>query len=52
MNVLMIQGILVDPDWDGELTAEDERGLTPLFSSHVIPYGGAELNMNNRLAPG
>ncbi len=24
------------PDWDGVLTAEDERGLTPLFWSHVL----------------
>lgn len=31
VNVLMIQDVLADPDWDGVLTAEDERGLTPLF---------------------
>ena len=32
----MIQDVLDDPDWDGVLTAEDERGLTPLFWSHVL----------------
>jgi hypothetical protein len=39
-----------DPDWDGVLTAEDERGLTPLFWSHVLPYGEVKLDMNTRLA--
>lgn len=28
---LMIQDILAGRDWEGVLTAEDERGLTPLF---------------------
>lgn len=50
VNVLMIQDILADPEWDGVLTAEDERGLTPLFWSHVLPYGEVKLNMNSRLA--
>ncbi|MEU6187990.1 Tn3 family transposase [Nocardia sp. NPDC047038] len=52
VNVLMIQDVLADPDWDGVLTAEDERGLTPLFRSHVLPYGEVELNMTTRLALG
>jgi hypothetical protein len=50
INVLMIQDVLADPDWDGVLTAEDERGLTPLFWSHVLPYGEIKLNMDTRLA--
>jgi hypothetical protein len=50
VNVLMIQDVLADPDWDGVLTAEDERGLTPLFWSHVLPYGEIKLNMDTRLA--
>jgi hypothetical protein len=52
VNVLMIQDILADPDWDGVLTPDDERGLTPLFWSHVLPYGEVKLNMNTRLALG
>lgn len=52
VNVLMIQDVLADPDWDGALTAEDERGLTPLFWSHVLPYGEVKLDMNSRLALG
>jgi hypothetical protein len=50
VNVLMIQDVLADPDWDGVLTAEDERGLTPLFWSHVLPYVEVKLDMNTRLA--
>lgn len=49
-NVLMIQDVPADPDWDGVLTAEDERGLTPLFWSHMLPYGEVKLDMNTRLA--
>ncbi|MQY30536.1 hypothetical protein NRB56_61380 [Nocardia sp. RB56] len=50
VNVLMIQDILDDPGNPLELGAEDERGLTPLFSSHVLPYGEVKLNMNSSLA--
>ncbi|NQE72576.1 Transposase [Nocardia gamkensis] len=52
VNVLMIQDILDDPDNPIELGAEDERGLTPLFWSHVLPYGEVKLNMTSRLALG
>lgn len=52
INMLMIQDVLADPDWDGVLTAEDERGLTPLFWQHVLPYGEVKLDMNTRLALG
>ncbi|MFJ9370267.1 hypothetical protein ACIRRA_38405 [Nocardia sp. NPDC101769] len=38
-DLLMIQDILADPEWEGVLTAENERGLTPLFWSHMLPYG-------------
>ena len=50
VNTLMLQDILADPDWEDALTAEDERGLTPLFWSHVLPYGEVKLNMSSRLA--
>jgi len=50
INVLMIQDVLADPDWDGVLTAEDEHGLTPLFWQHVLPYGEVKLDMSTRLA--
>lgn len=37
-------------DWAGALTAEDRRGLTPLFWTHVAPYGEVRLDMTGRLA--
>jgi Tn3 transposase DDE domain len=36
-NVLMIQHVLDEPGCDCALTSEDERGLTRLFWSHVLP---------------
>jgi hypothetical protein len=32
-----------------QLTAEDRRGLTPLFWQHVLPYGEVKLDMTARL---
>jgi TnpA family transposase len=31
VNTLMLQDVLADPAWEQTLTAEDRRGLTPLF---------------------
>ncbi|MFJ8746857.1 Tn3 family transposase [Embleya sp. NPDC127516] len=50
VNTLMIQDLLAEPEWADRLTDEDRRGLTPLFWSHVMPYGEVRLNMSNRLA--
>ena len=52
VNTLMIQDILAEPERAGGLTAEDLRGLTPLFWAHVRPYGEVKLNMTKRLALG
>ena len=52
VNTLMLQDVLADPDWDDALTDADLRGLTPLFWSHVLPYGEVKLNMNTRLTLG
>jgi TnpA family transposase len=52
VNTLMLQDLLAEPDWADVLTAEDQRGLTPLFWSHVLPYGEVKLNMSNRLRLG
>jgi TnpA family transposase len=47
LNTLMIQDVL------GEglvaLTAEDERGLNPLFWSNISPYGEVKLDMRRRI---
>ena len=46
----MIQDLLAEPEWAGVLTTEDKRALTPLFWTHVSPYGEVKLNMASRLA--
>jgi TnpA family transposase len=50
VNTLMVQDILADGDWSARLTDADRRGLTPLFWTHVKPYGEVRLNMSRRLA--
>ncbi|MEU3785457.1 Tn3 family transposase [Streptomyces sp900129855] len=49
VNTLMLQDILGEPAWADLLTPADRRGLTPLFWSHVRPYGEVNLNMAARL---
>ena len=49
INTLMVQQVLAAPAWEGQLTAEDRRGLTPLFYAHVNPYGTFELDMAQRI---
>ncbi len=50
VNTLMVQEVLAMPEWEGVLTVDDRRGLTPLFWSHILPYGEVRLNMARRLA--
>jgi hypothetical protein len=40
---------LRDPGWASKLTEEGRRGLSPLFWSHVNPYGRFRLDMDTRL---
>jgi TnpA family transposase len=49
VNTLMIQDLLAEPEWAQILTDEDRRGLTPLFWTHVLPYGEIKLNLARRL---
>jgi len=49
VNTLMIQDVLADPAWAERLTAEDKRGVNPLFTSNMTPYGEVKLNMTSRL---
>ncbi len=50
MAIDMLQGVLAEDDWAELLTAEDRRGLTPLFWQHVLPYGEVKLDMTTRLS--
>ncbi|MFD0655503.1 Tn3 family transposase [Streptomyces malaysiensis subsp. malaysiensis] len=49
VNTLMLQDILGEPEWTNLLTPADRRGLTPLFWSHLRPYGEVNLDMDIRL---
>jgi TnpA family transposase len=49
VNTLMIQQILAQPAWQGRLTANDLRALTPLKWVHINPYGTFLLDMQQRL---
>jgi len=49
INTLMIQRVLSDPEWEGRMTPEDLRALSPLLYAHVNPYGNFILDMNERL---
>ncbi|HEX8343294.1 MAG TPA: Tn3 family transposase [Actinoplanes sp.] len=49
VNTLMVQDVLADDEWAAQLTDADRRGLTPLFWTHVAPYGEVKLDMARRL---
>ncbi|WP_234325399.1 transposase [Streptomyces sp. NRRL WC-3626] len=49
VNTLMLQDILGEPEWADLLTPADQRGLIPLFWSHVRPYGVVNLDTDTRL---
>jgi hypothetical protein len=45
----MLQQVLAEKAWENQLTDEDLRGLTPLFYTHINPYGTFLLDMATRL---
>jgi TnpA family transposase len=49
INTLMVQRVLGERSWEGRLTAEDLRALTPLFYSHITPYGTFHLDLDSRM---
>lgn len=49
VNTLMTQAVLSQPDWSERMTDADWRGLTPLFYTHVNPYGSFNLDMEKRI---
>jgi Tn3 transposase DDE domain-containing protein len=49
VNILMMQRILLQPDWTHRMEPEDLRSLSPLIYAHVNPYGCFELDMETRL---
>lgn len=49
VNTLLLQTVLETPEFHDIINAEDRRGLTPLFWTHINPYGKFHLDMNTRL---
>ncbi len=49
VNTLMLQDVLARPEWADVFTTADRRGLTPLFWTHIIPWGEVRLDMARRL---
>jgi TnpA family transposase len=49
VNTLMIQDTLAEPEWADRLGDADRRGLTPLFTVNMTPYGEIQLNLDRRL---
>jgi len=49
VNTQLLQAVLRDPKWAAKLADEDRRALSPLFWSHVNPYGRFRLDMDTRL---
>jgi TnpA family transposase len=49
VNTLMIQQVLVDPDWSKKMTNRDLAALSPLLTHHINPYGCFELDMEARI---
>jgi TnpA family transposase len=49
INTLMLQQIWQEQAWGERLETEDLRALTPLFYTHVNPYGEFRLDMHQQL---
>jgi TnpA family transposase len=49
VNTLMIQDIVAEPEWTDVPGEADCRGLTPLFTSNMTPYGDIQLDTSRRL---
>ncbi|WP_277335767.1 Tn3 family transposase [Streptomyces sp. JH34] len=49
VNMLLLQKLLAEPKWADRLAETDRRALSPLFWTHVNPYGRFELDMHSRL---
>jgi TnpA family transposase len=49
INTLLLQTVLEQPEHHDRLDETDRRALTPLFWTHINPYGRFTLDMNTRL---
>jgi len=49
VNTLLLQAVLEDPEFHDLLDDVDRRALSPLFWTHINPYGRFRLDMDSRL---
>ena len=49
INTLLLQAVLEVPEFHDSLGPNERRGLTPLFWTHINPYGRFQLDMTTRL---
>lgn len=49
VNTLLLQAVLEDPVLHDSLDENDRRALSPLFWTHINPYGRFHLDMDTRL---
>lgn len=49
VNTLLLQAVLEEPAFHDLLDEHDRRGLSPLFWTHINPYGRFHLDMDTRL---
>lgn len=49
VNTLFLQTVLAEQEWAERLTEDARRALSPLFWTHVNPYGHFSLDMDSRL---
>jgi hypothetical protein len=49
VNTLLVQTVLDTPAFHDRMGADERRGLSPLFWTHINPYGRFRLDMNTSL---
>jgi TnpA family transposase len=49
VNTLLVQTVLETPEFHDRMGEAERRGLSPLFWTHVNPYGRFRLDMSTRL---
>jgi hypothetical protein len=49
INTLLLQAVLEIPEFHDSIGVDERRALSPLFWTHVNPYGRFRLNMDTHL---
>jgi hypothetical protein len=49
INTLLLQAVLEIPEFNESIGPNERRALTPLFWTHINPYGRFDLDMTTRL---